>query len=199
MREVLKFAAVLVIVGGAAFGFISLQERKGYGLKEGSPAPGFQLRSLGGAGGDLGALRGRVVLVNFWATWCAPCKMEIPWMIEFQKKYSSRGFTILGVSMDEEGKKVVAPFLDKERFDVDGQKVAEGHVPKTQPFAFSADEGADVGMDNETPVSNDYKEGDNKFTGKIKKITIDIKPANLTAKVMEDINQKEKLAKLAED
>jgi hypothetical protein len=82
---------------------------------------------------------------------------------------------------------------------VDGQKVAEGNVPKTEPFAYSADEGADVGMDNETPVSNDYKEGDNKFTGKIKKITIDIKPSSLTAKVLEDIHQKEKLAKLAED
>jgi hypothetical protein len=52
---------------------------------------------------------------------------------------------------------------------VDGQKVAEGHIPKTQPFAFSADEGADVGMDGETAVSNDYKQGDNKFTGKILK------------------------------
>jgi arylsulfatase len=56
---------------------------------------------------------------------------------------------------------------------VDGQKVAEGRIPKTQPFAFSADEGADVGVDSETPVSEDYKERDNKFTGRIKKITIE--------------------------
>jgi arylsulfatase len=55
---------------------------------------------------------------------------------------------------------------------VDDQQVAEGQIPKTQPFAFSGDEGADVGMDGETPVSNDYKESDNKFTGKIEKITI---------------------------
>lgn len=57
---------------------------------------------------------------------------------------------------------------------VDGQQVAAGQIPKTQPFAFSADEGADVGMDNETNVSNDYKERDNKFTGKIRKVTVDI-------------------------
>ena len=62
--------------------------------------------------------------MNFWATWCDPCRGEIPWLIELQKKYGSRGFTILGASMDEEGKKVVQPFLDKERFDVDGQKEA---------------------------------------------------------------------------
>ena len=64
---------------------------------------------------------------------------------------------------------------------VDGKQVAEGHIPKTQPFAFSADEGADVGMDGETAVSSDYKQGDNKFTGKIEKVTIDVKPANLSA------------------
>lgn len=56
---------------------------------------------------------------------------------------------------------------------VDGQKVAEGQIPKTQPFVFSADEGVDVGMDNETNVSNDYKMHENKFTGKIKKVKID--------------------------
>ena len=66
--------------------------------------------------------KGEVVLVNFWATWCAPCQIEIPWMMEFQKKYGPRGFTILGVSMDEEGKNAVAPFLEKSRFDLDGQK-----------------------------------------------------------------------------
>jgi arylsulfatase len=58
---------------------------------------------------------------------------------------------------------------------VDGEKVAEGKIPKTQPFLYSGDEGVDVGTDNETNVTNDYKEGDNRFTGKIKKVTVDIK------------------------
>ena len=57
---------------------------------------------------------------------------------------------------------------------VDGQKVAEGQIPKTQPFVYSADEGVDVGMDNETTVSSDYKQHDNKFTGKIKKVTVEL-------------------------
>jgi hypothetical protein len=64
---------------------------------------------------------------------------------------------------------------------VDGKKVAEGHIPKTVPFVFSGDEGADVGLDAETAVSDDYKEGDNKFTGTIAKVTVDISPSGLSA------------------
>jgi arylsulfatase len=64
---------------------------------------------------------------------------------------------------------------------VDGRQVAEGHIPKTVPFIFSGDEGADVGLDAETAVSDDYKEGDNKFTGTIVKVTIDISPSGLSA------------------
>ncbi len=74
---------------------------------------------------------------------------------------------------------------------VDGQKVGEGPIPKTMPFAFSGDEGADVGMDGETAVSEDYKEGDNKFTGKINKVTIDTKPANLSEKDKKEIADQE--------
>jgi arylsulfatase A-like enzyme len=58
---------------------------------------------------------------------------------------------------------------------VDGNKLAEGKIPKTQPFAFSGDEGADVGLDGETNVSNDYKQGNNAFTGKINKVTVEAK------------------------
>ncbi|HTO76698.1 MAG TPA: arylsulfatase [Thermoanaerobaculia bacterium] len=76
---------------------------------------------------------------------------------------------------------------------VDRQKVAQGHVPKTQPYMFSADEGTDVGMDGETAVSNDYKPGgDSRFTGKIVKVTIELKPSVLSAadrKAVEDAAQ----------
>ena len=87
-------------------------------------APTVTLKDLNDKDVTLQQYKGEVVLVNFWATWCAPCKVEIPWMIEFQQKYSPRGFTILGVSMDEDGKKAIQPFLDKERFDVNGQQEA---------------------------------------------------------------------------
>jgi arylsulfatase A-like enzyme len=60
----------------------------------------------------------------------------------------------------------------KSILSIDGQKVAEGHIPKTQPFVFSADEGTDVGRDAETTVSTDYKQNDNRFTGEIIKVTV---------------------------
>jgi arylsulfatase len=82
---------------------------------------------------------------------------------------------------------------------VDDQKVAEGHIPKTQPFAYSADEGVDVGMDNETNVTNDYKEGDNAFTGTIYKVTIDVKPFNLSEKDKKEIEDEEDAAAATED
>jgi arylsulfatase len=58
---------------------------------------------------------------------------------------------------------------------VNGEKVAEGRIERTQGFIFSADEGADVGLDGETPVTDDYKQRDNKFTGKIRKVTVELK------------------------
>jgi cytochrome c biogenesis protein CcmG/thiol:disulfide interchange protein DsbE len=87
------------------------------------PAPNVTFKSLDGSEISLESLRGKVVLVNFWATWCEPCKIETPWMIEFQKKYGDKGFTILGVAMDDEGASVVGPFVAKEKFDVDGQSL----------------------------------------------------------------------------
>jgi thiol-disulfide isomerase/thioredoxin len=97
-------------------------------------APTVTLKDLNDHDVTLAQFKGQVVLVNFWATWCEPCKVEIPWMIEFQKKYGPRGFTILGISMDEDGKKAVQPFFEKERFDVDGQKEAMNY-----PIVFGND------------------------------------------------------------
>src|SRR6266436_4061830 len=96
--------------------------------------PSIVMKDLNDQDVTLAQYKGKVVLVNFWATWCGPCKVEIPWMIEFQQKYGPRGFTILGVSMDEEGKKAVQPFLDKERFDVNGQQEAMNY-----PILFGND------------------------------------------------------------
>ena len=77
--------------------------------------PDVTLQSLDGHSVSLGSYKGKVVLVNFWATWCEPCKAEIPGLIDFQRQYGEKGFTILGVAMDDEGKKVVEPFVQTIR------------------------------------------------------------------------------------
>jgi cytochrome c biogenesis protein CcmG/thiol:disulfide interchange protein DsbE len=83
-------------------------------------SPDFTLKDLDDHDVSLSEFKGKVVLVNFWATWCGPCKIEIPWLVELQDKYAARGFTVLGVAMDEEGKNTVAPFVRKDRFKIDG-------------------------------------------------------------------------------
>lgn len=66
------------------------------------PAPAFVRQDLAGKPVDLKAYRGKVVLLNFWATWCGPCQLEMPRFTSWQKQYGSRGLQILGVSMDDE-------------------------------------------------------------------------------------------------
>ena len=69
-------------------------------------------------------IQGKVVLVNFWATWCQPCNCEIPWLIDLNRKYASKGLVIVGVAMDDEGKTKVEPYVAKERFNVNGKPEA---------------------------------------------------------------------------
>lgn len=82
---------------------------------------------------------------------------------------------------------------------IDGLQVAEGHVPKTQPFAFSADEGVDVGVDGETAVSNDYEPGHDAFTAKIAKVTIEAKPSGASASDRKSADEATGAAEAAED
>ena len=74
-------------------------------------APDFALKDSSGETVTLKKYRGKVVLLDFWATWCHGCKEEIPWFAEFERKYSAKGLAVVGVSLDEEGWKVVKPFL----------------------------------------------------------------------------------------
>jgi len=77
-------------------------------------ASDFTLTDARGATAKLSDYKGRVVLLNFWATWCGPCKIEIPWFIEFEKIYKNRGFAVLGISMDDGGWKAVKPFIEQK-------------------------------------------------------------------------------------
>lgn len=87
---------------------VAVGQRLGIGA-----APGFMLTDASGKTVRLADFQGKVVLLNFWATWCPPCMQEIPWFVEFQTKYESEGLVVLGVSMDEGGWDAVRPLLAK--------------------------------------------------------------------------------------
>ena len=84
-----------------------------YDVRAGDSAPQFELADDQGLGVSLDDYGGKVVLLNFWATWCMPCKIEMPWFVEFQRKYKDRGFSVVAVSLDDEGWEVVRPFVNE--------------------------------------------------------------------------------------
>ncbi len=85
--------------------------------EEARPAPDFSLEDADGNLVKLSDLEGKVVLLNFWATWCGPCKIEMPWFVDFQRKYKDRGFSVVAVSLDEEGWDVVRPYTEEMQFN----------------------------------------------------------------------------------
>jgi len=88
------------------------------GLKppsERSLAPDFNLKDINGKDVKLAELKGKVVLVNFWATWCEGCQVEIPWFVEFQKEYAGRGLVVVGISLDDDGWKSVKPWIKEKK------------------------------------------------------------------------------------
>jgi cytochrome c biogenesis protein CcmG/thiol:disulfide interchange protein DsbE len=78
----------------------------------GLATPDFAATDSTGANFQLSDYAGKVVLLNFWATWCKPCQKEIPWFEEFQRTYGDRGFAVVGISLDEDGWKAVRPAME---------------------------------------------------------------------------------------
>jgi thiol-disulfide isomerase/thioredoxin len=127
-------------------------------------AADFSLDDSKGTAVKLSAYKGSVVLLDFWATWCEGCKVEIPWYMEFQNKYRNSGLSVVGVAMDDDGWNSVKPFLDARKInypvvignwdlagrfgikalpatlliDRDG-KIAEAHVGMVDKEAFETD------------------------------------------------------------
>lgn len=95
--------------GGPATGLPAVGDRR--------PAPDFTLRDLDGREVRLADFRGQVVMVNFWATWCPPCRAEIPDFIELQGRLGPKGLQIIGISLDDEGAAKVAPFASQNRIN----------------------------------------------------------------------------------
>lgn len=98
-------------------------------------APDFVLEDSKGTHIKLSNYEGRVVLLDFWVTWCTGCKKEIPWYMEFQRKYKKRGLSAIGVSLDDDGWKSVKPFLQEHRINY---PVVIGTWDMGGPFGFNS-------------------------------------------------------------
>jgi cytochrome c biogenesis protein CcmG/thiol:disulfide interchange protein DsbE len=99
------------------------------------PANDLSLPGRDGKAVKLSALKGKVVLLDFWATWCAGCKVEIPWFIEFDKTYRAQGLAAVGVAMDDEGFKTVEPYLKGHPIPY---TIVAGNLDAAAPYGISA-------------------------------------------------------------
>ena len=113
-------------------------------VKPGEPAPNFQLRDMNGQIVSLSDLRGKVVLLNFWATWCGPCRVEMPAMERLYRTYERKDFEILAVSTDAQGVAVTRPFQEENKLtfpilhDSDF-RVGLSYGARTLPMTFMVD------------------------------------------------------------
>ena len=80
-------------------------------------SPSFVLRDANGSPVKLSDYKGKVVVLDFWATWCTGCKIEIPWFMEFQDRYRSQGLETIGAAMDDEGWEKVRPYVEEHPFN----------------------------------------------------------------------------------
>jgi peroxiredoxin len=145
-RNTLVFIAVLLILAVAGWaGWTNFKARRQGAARppasaaQGKPAPPFTLEDLSGKKVSLADYKGKAVLINFWATWCTPCRIETPWLVELRNQYAAQGFEILGISADDidrgdpaklnEEKQQIARFVQKTHIPypvlIDGDSISQ--------------------------------------------------------------------------
>jgi len=143
--------------GGAGAAAVDEDGRPTNAGKDLPNEPDVTFKDLQGKDVALSSFKGKVVVVNFWATWCEPCRVEIPWMIDFQQRLGDKGFTLLGVAMDDEGKSVVEPFVQKTQFDVDGHNMTMNYPIVLGNDDLAAKFGGLIGLPTSVVISRDGK------------------------------------------
>jgi len=149
--------AAALLVSGAVTACRSSSAKASNSAAGLQPAPDVTFKNLEGADVPLASLKGKVVLVNFWATWCDPCRSEIPALIGLQDKFASKGFTMLGASMDEDGVKAVDPFIHTTQFNVAGHQRTMDYPIVLGTDAITDKFGGLLGMPTSYLISRDGK------------------------------------------
>lgn len=106
-------------------------------------APNFTVNDSKGMPVSLADYKGKMVLLNFWATWCHGCVQEMPWFMEFQDKYRGKGLVVIGVSMDDDGWKSVTPFVQEKKVNyrvvIDDKKMSAEYGLGAMPMTVLID------------------------------------------------------------
>jgi cytochrome c biogenesis protein CcmG/thiol:disulfide interchange protein DsbE len=153
--------AVLAVIGLLGFGLLSKGEAS---LSVGDPAPDKELALLDGSGrSEIADYRGRWVLVNFWASWCGPCRSEAPALEAFHQTYSGESFTVLGINLDDATDDAQA-FIERygltypQLRDGDGRERRDAYGMTGFPESFLIDPQSDVALIRRGPVDQSYLE-----------------------------------------
>jgi cytochrome c biogenesis protein CcmG/thiol:disulfide interchange protein DsbE len=137
MKQLVALVLAFVLAGGVSF------------AQKSKPAPNFKLIAYDGNVVELAKLKGKVVVVNFWATWCGPCRQEIPGFMDFHTQYKEKGVVVVGVSLDQDGWEVVKPYVERTKINypvvVDDGSLAEAYeIPNAIPATYVVDKKGNI-------------------------------------------------------
>ena len=142
-----------------AFCAIGMHPSPVFALDKGNIAPQFNAPSMGGGDVSLASFKGRVVYLDFWASWCGPCRKSVPWLSELQKKYAEEGLVVLAVNEDSKRENAEKFLQDihpafTPLFDSEGA-IAKSYAPPSMPSSYLIDRNGEV-----TAIFKGFHDGD---------------------------------------